>query len=67
MIQISVNNEKHQIAQATSLEQLLQQLAIEKEKYAVAVNGDFVPRSSYGEHKLHANDEVDILTAVQGG
>lgn len=67
MIQISVNNEKHQIAKTTSLEQLLQQLTIEKEKYAVAVNGEFVPRSRYSEHELHANDEVDILTAVQGG
>lgn len=66
-MQISINNEKHTFEQPLSVKALLQQLNIAKEKHAVAVNGDFVPRSSYGEHLLKSGDEVDILTAVQGG
>ena len=34
---------------------------------AVAVNGQVVPRSSWGERKLLAEDEVEIVGAVQGG
>lgn len=66
-MQISINNEKHSFEQPLSVDALLQQLNIVKEKHAVAVNGDFVPRSNYNEHYLNDGDEVDILTAVQGG
>lgn len=34
---------------------------------AVAVNAAVVPRSRWGETRLSAGDEVEILTAVQGG
>lgn len=67
MIQLSVNNELTQVAKDSSVEQLLKQLAFEKDKVAVAVNGDFVPRSTYPKHTLQADDKVDVLAAVQGG
>lgn len=34
---------------------------------AVAVDGDVVPKSQWGEHTLSEGARVDILTAVQGG
>lgn len=67
MATISVNNEKLKLNSAISVDDLLTQLELEKEKYAVAINGEFVPRSTYAEHRLQNGDEVDILTAVQGG
>jgi len=67
MIQLSVNNEITSIEKNSSVEQLLEQLGFEKNKVAVAVNGDFVPRSSYQQHQLQAEDKVDVLAAVQGG
>ena len=67
MINLSVNNEKQAFSVELSVEQLLVQLNIAVEKHAVAVNGEFVPRSTYSEHLLVDGDKVDILTAVQGG
>ena len=67
MIQLSVNNEITSIEKNSSVEQLLEQLGFEKNKVAVAVNGDFVSRSSYQQHQLQAEDKVDVLAAVQGG
>lgn len=34
---------------------------------AVAVNGDVVPRSQWPARPLAGGDEVEVLTAVQGG
>lgn len=67
MITLSINNEKKSIAATTSVEQLLAALNYEKHKVAVAVNGEFVPRSTYAQQQLNNGDQVDILTAVQGG
>lgn len=67
MTTISVNNDKLKLNNNTSVEDLLNRLEIEKEKYAVAVNGEFVPRSAYAEFLLKDSDQIDILTAVQGG
>ena len=34
---------------------------------AVAVGGEVVPRSAWATRELGAGDEVDVVTAVQGG
>ena len=34
---------------------------------AVAVNGEVVPRGSWSERTLQADDRVEIIRAVQGG
>lgn len=34
---------------------------------AVARNGELVPRSRWAEVALNDNDELDLVTAVQGG
>ncbi|GAB3376975.1 sulfur carrier protein ThiS [Spongiibacter taiwanensis] len=67
MISVSVNNEVQECDPALPLEKLLAQWGFTQEKVAVAVNGDFVPRSRYGEFQLTAGDEVDVLAPVQGG
>ncbi len=36
-------------------------------KVAVAINGDFVPRSKYESVLIVENDEIEVLSAVQGG
>ena len=36
-------------------------------RVAVAVNGEFVPRSAYAERTLHDNDRIDIVAPVGGG
>jgi len=35
--------------------------------YAVAVNGDFVPRAQYATRPLRAGDQLDVVNPVAGG
>lgn len=67
MIQISLNNTLVSIASNTLLSQALEAWGYSGSKIAVAINGEFVPRSSYTECQLHANDEIDIVKPVGGG
>ena len=43
-------------------------IGIDKQKgVAVAVNGTIVPNSIWSETELHANDQVLVVQATQGG
>lgn len=50
-----------------SIAELLAELNYVCEKVAVAVNGEFIPRSNYNKNIIKENDIIDILSAVQGG
>lgn len=67
MISVSVNNEIKQCEASRGLSELLQDWGFDGEKIAVAINGDFVPRSQYANRQLKAGDQLDVLAPVQGG
>lgn len=67
MITLSVNNQTQQLALATALGEALQIWGYGEMKIAVAINGEFVPRSSYAERQLQAGDQIDIVKPVGGG
>ena len=54
--------------EATTVKGLLEEILGEVPAgTAVAVDGDVVSKSQWGEHALSEGARVDILTAVQGG
>ena len=67
MINISLNNEPKQLAENIALSDALVQLGFGETKVAVAINGEFVPRSTYKDRLLQANDQIDIVKPVGGG
>lgn len=67
MINISLNNEPKQIESDILLNDALIQWGFGEIKIAVAINGEFVPRSTYSERQLEAGDKIDIVKPVGGG
>lgn len=67
MINISLNNEPKQIESDIPLNDALFQWGFGEIKIAVAINGEFVPRSTYSERQLRAGDQIDIVKPVGGG
>lgn len=67
MIEVSVNSESRQIDSGKSLAELLGEWGFDGQRVAVAVNEDFVPRSTYASVSLQAGDRVDVVAPVQGG
>ncbi len=67
MIEVSLNNEPVRLPQNTPLDDALAQWHFVEHPIAVAINGEFVPRTSYPKVVLQAGDLIDIVRPVGGG
>jgi sulfur carrier protein len=69
VIEIRVNGQPRQVAQDTSLRDLLVQLGVDptRKGIAVAVSGEVVPRSQWERTAIVPGANVEIVTASQGG
>jgi len=66
-VQISVNGQPRQVAEATTIARLLDQLELTTKYVAVEVNLQLVPRSRHAEHRLSEGDRLEIVALVGGG
>ena len=63
---IMLNGEKIAITGAVNLEQFMGEQR-QTGPVAVALNGQFVPKSQYGETQLQSGDTLEIVAPMQGG
>ena len=66
-MQIVINGTAHLVADELSLERAVSLISSAATGIAAAVNGEVVRRASWSSTRLAAGDQVEILTAVQGG
>jgi len=64
---IFINGEQRDTEQPLTLSVLVDQLQLEGERFAIEVNQELVPRSSFAEHQLAAGDQIEIVQAIGGG
>ncbi len=63
---ILINGQSVTVSDDTSLTQALNQFGA-RPPFAVAVNGDFVPRSQCDVKILNEGDSIELLSPIQGG
>ncbi len=68
-MKVRINGEVREISDSIQVTGLLAEMGISADRkgIAVAVNDEVVPRSRWGETALSADDQVEIVHAVQGG
>jgi sulfur carrier protein len=66
-VQVKLNGEARELPDGTTIAQAVAELTAAAAGVAAAVNGDVVPRSSWAVTLLRDGDQVEIVTAVQGG
>ena len=66
-MQIYINGEEREVAAETRMAALIEQLELTGKRIAVEVNEELIPRSTFDEHLIHANDRIEIINAVGGG
>lgn len=66
-ITLRLNDEPAQLPAGTPLAAALQAWHYADRRVAVAVNGEFVPRSAYAGRVLQDDDRIDIVAPVGGG
>jgi sulfur carrier protein len=66
-MRVIINGEPHQVPAPMSLAQAVALLTSAQAGVAAAVNGDVVRRAAWNATSLTDGDEVEVVTAVQGG
>jgi len=62
-----INGEKAVRTSHLKLTDLLKESFSKQEKYAVAINGEFVPKSKYGTITINSEDKIEVVTPHPGG
>ena len=66
-MKVTINGEPREVADGMSLARAVALLTTARAGVAAAVNGDVVPRAGWDAMPLADGDEVEVVTAVQGG
>jgi sulfur carrier protein len=66
-LQVKLNGAPRELPDASTVAQAVAELTAAPSGVAAAVNGDVIPRGSWAATTLHDGDQVEVVTAVQGG
>jgi len=66
-MKVMINGEPREVADGMSLAEAVALLTTARAGVAAAVNGDVVRRADWDVTPLSDGDEVEVVTAVQGG
>lgn len=66
-MRIVLNGDCVETADGATVETLLQQLGISRERVAVELNADIVPKAGYEKQLLSDDDKIEIVHFVGGG
>ncbi|MBC8018362.1 MAG: sulfur carrier protein ThiS [Verrucomicrobia bacterium] len=66
-MRVIVNGESTEARDGGSVAELLSQLQIQRDRVAVEVNLEIVPKSHYDSHTLADGDRIEIVQFVGGG
>jgi len=66
-VQVKLNGEPRQLPDGSTVAQAVAELTAAPGGVAAAVNGDVVPRGTWAATALRDGDQVEVVTAVQGG
>jgi sulfur carrier protein len=64
---ITLNGAKCEVSDGTTLESLLTDLSTGTRGSAAVVDGEVVPRATWGQFPVLEGQVVELITAVQGG
>ena len=66
-LQVKLNGEPRELPDGSTIAQAVAELTAASSGVAAAVNGDVLPRGSWAATMLNDGDQVEVVTAVQGG
>ena len=66
-MEIRLNGKTREVAEGSSVLQLLRELELDPQRVAVMINEDIVRRERHAEVTLRPGDTVEVLTIMAGG
>jgi sulfur carrier protein len=65
-MKVFINKNLHELPDGATLADAIAAINV-KPPFAAAINTQFVPNTRYAQHRLQADDRVDIISPVTGG
>ena len=66
-MQIQINGENRDLADQSTLEDLVRELSLQPQRIAIELNHNVVRRNEWSETVLNNNDRIEIVHFVGGG
>jgi sulfur carrier protein len=66
-MQITLNGQSHEVAEKTTISELLVQLGVQTRHVAVEVNLEIMPQPEHPSYVLQEGDQLEVVTLVGGG
>lgn len=66
-MKITINGHQKEIHEPIKMSTALSKEGFEGKFVAVALNGKFIPKACYPATIIHEGDEIEIVSAMQGG
>ncbi len=66
-MQIFVNGSERQIPDHSSLSNLIELLDLGNQRFAIEVNEELIPRSSFQQQHFAPGDRIEVVQAIGGG
>jgi len=66
-MRFELNGEVTRLPGPLSVRSLLERFELQRQRVAVAVNQEVVPRSRFESRQIHEGDRVEVIHAVGGG
>lgn len=67
MLEVRLNGKAIPLNGPCMLSQALESWGHRGRHFAVAVNGDFIPRGKYESYPLKGGEDLEVLSPMQGG
>ena len=64
---IQLNGDPYEVINGTNLNELLNNLKLQKNKIAIEVNGEIIEKSKYPNLILRRDDKVEVVHFIGGG
>lgn len=64
---VHLNGLDRELPEGQTLRQMIEGLNLPPERVAVELNGDIVPRATFGERVLQEGDRLEVVQFVGGG
>ena len=66
-VRVKLNGQSRDLPDGSTVAQAVTELTAAASGVAAAVNGDVVPHGSWTVTRLRDGDQIEVVTAVQGG
>ena len=64
---ITLNGENRDIPDGSTVTQLITILDLTNKRLAMEINEEIVPRSTFDDHVIQSDDNIEIVGAIGGG